>query len=59
MCRWMGSMGDPILMGNSWKNVADFFDFSARSGDLPSNIDPAKDGVGRIVGVYLGWDGFI
>ena len=36
MCRWMGSMGDPILMGNSWKNVADFFDFSARSGDLPS-----------------------
>jgi hypothetical protein len=55
----MGSMGDPILMGNSWKNVADFFDFSARSGDLPSNIDPAKDGVGRIVGVYLGWDGFI
>ena len=36
MCRWMGSMGDPILMGNSWKNVADFFDFSARSGDLSS-----------------------
>ena len=31
-----GAMGDPILMGNSWKNVADFFDFSARSGDLPS-----------------------